>query len=265
MAFNFGAQEEEGPEVDIRPLEGRVSIVTGGSGGIGSSICKHLADAGATVIATYKSDENRAHDIVAGLPGEGHRAIQAVTDDDASLGLLAESMRREFGSLDILVNTVGVTRYVPSKDLDALDNATIDELFRVNWRGTFATIRSLRPLLEDGQDPVIVNLSSIAAVTGDGSNVAYCASKAALDSMTRSLARALAPRLRVLSIAPGLVRGRYAKTLDPSWSQRQVDATPLGRIASADDVARAVLAAVAMLTFSTGCVITVDGGRTLGT
>lgn len=251
--------------MDAEPLAARIALVTGGSGGIGSAVCRQLADAGATVIATYKSSEARAQETVAGLPGRGHKAIHAVTDDDASLRRLADTVAEEHDRLDILVNTVGVTRFVPADNLDALDNDTIDEIFRVNWRGTFAAVRSLRPLLDQASDAVIVNISSIAAVTGDGSNVAYCASKAALDSMTRTLARSLAPRVRVLSIAPGLVRGAYAKTLDPIWAQRQIDDTPLARIATADDVARAVLAATALLTFSTGCVITVDGGRTLGT
>lgn len=251
--------------MDAEPLGAHIALVTGGSGGIGSAICRQLADAGATVIATYKNGEARAQEVIATLPGRGHRAIRAVTDDDASLRHVANTVAEEYGRIDILVNTVGVTRYVPPADLEALDNDIIDEIFRVNWRGTFAAIRSLKPLLDEAGDAVVLNISSIAAVTGDGSNVAYCASKAALDSMTRTLARSLAPRVRVLSIAPGLVLGAYAKTLDADWAQRQIDDTPLARIATADDVARAVLAAAALLTFSTGCVITVDGGRTLGT
>ena len=110
----------------------------------------------------------------------------------------------------------------------------------------------------------VVNISSVAAQSGIGSNVAYCASKAALDSMTRSLGRALAPQIRVLSVAPGWVEGAYTKNIDPAYLQAQRDATPLARLAKSEDVARAVWAAAETLTFSTGSVIPVDGGRLLG-
>jgi 3-oxoacyl-[acyl-carrier protein] reductase len=110
---------------------------------------------------------------------------------------------------------------------------------------------------------VIVNISSVAGVTGVGSNVAYAASKAALDSMTRSLARALAPNIRVLSVSPGWVLGEYAARFDPAYIQAQIDATPLKRLATPDDVADAVLAAT-QLRSSTGNIIAVDGGRPLG-
>jgi len=165
--------------------------------------------------------------------------------------------------VDVLVNNAGVSRAVPHADLDALDDTLIDEIFRVNWRGAFASVRALRALLEAGDGGLVVNISSIAARTGVGSNVAYCASKAAMDSMTRSLARALAPRIRVVSVSPGWVEGEYALRMPPELIQEQRDRTPLGRIARAEDVAEAVYAVAAHLTFSTGDVIPVDGGRPL--
>ena len=106
-------------------------------------------------------------------------------------------------------------------------------------------------------------MSSIAATTGNGSNVAYCASKAALDAMTLSLARALAPRIRVVALAPGLVDGEYARSFDPDWRQAQVDLTPLNRLAEPADVGAAVLAVAAYMPHTTGAIIPVDGGRLL--
>jgi 3-oxoacyl-[acyl-carrier protein] reductase len=100
---------------------------------------------------------------------------------------------------------------VPHADLAGLDDALIDEIFRTNWRGSFATIRALQPLLERGRGAVVINISSIAATNGIGSNVAYRASKAALNTMTISPARALAPAIRVLSICPGLVDTEFVK------------------------------------------------------
>ena len=108
---------------------------------------------------------------------------------------------------------------------------------------------------------MVVNISSIAGVTAIGSNVAYCASKAAMNSMTISLGRALAPEIRVVSVSPGWVFGEYAKKMDPAYIQEQIDKTPLGRLATPEDVADAVLAAATMLSYTTGAIISVDGGR----
>jgi 3-oxoacyl-[acyl-carrier protein] reductase len=127
-------------------------------------------------------------------------------------------------------------------------------------------VRALKSLLERSELPgggVVVNISSIASVIAMGSNVAYCASKAALDNMTRSLARALAPRIRVLAVAPGLVDTDFVKSLDQAWRDEQAARTPLRRLARPQEVAAAVVAAVTQLTFTTGSIIAVDGGRPL--
>ena len=186
--------------------------------------------------------------------------------DNAALGALAHIVERELRGCDVLVNAAGVTRFVPHDDLDSLDDELIDTILRTNVRGAFAAVRALRPLLERSELPgggVVVNVSSIAAVTGPGSNVAYCASKAALDSLTRSLGRALAPRIRVVSVSPGVVDTGFIRSLDPAWREDQLARTPLGRLASPGEVAAAVLAAVRDLTFTTGSVLSVDGGRPL--
>lgn len=244
-------------------LDNKTVVVTGGAGGIGSAICEACAAAGAHLVITYNSDAEKASRLAARLPGE-HLVAHAPVDDSAALADLAEQVRERFGRLDVLVNNAGITRTVPHANLDALDDELIDQIFRVNWRGAFAAARAFRPLLDEGEGGVIVNISSIAGTTGFGSNIAYCASKAALDSLTRSLARALAPRIRVLSIAPGWVEGEYAQRFDPALLDQQRQRTPLGRIAYAEEVANAVLAAATVLTFSTGDIIHVDGGRRLG-
>ena len=148
-------------------------------------------------------------------------------------------------------------------DLEGLDDALINEIFRVNWRGAFAAIRALKKALLASGDGLIVNISSVSGRTGLGSNVAYCASKAALDSLILSLARALAPRIRVVSVSPGRVLGDYARRMTPEVLEAQRAKTLLARLAEADDVARAVLAVATQLTFSTGCIIPVGGGRLL--
>jgi 3-oxoacyl-[acyl-carrier protein] reductase len=218
------------------------------------------------VVVGFSRSRDAAEALAAGLPGGPHLALAADVTDSGALGRLADRVTTELGGCDVLVNTAGVTRFVPHDDLEALDDDLIDEILRVNVRGAIASVRALRPLLEASDRPgggVVVNLSSIAAVTGMGSNVAYCASKAALDSVTRSLARSLAPRIRVVSVSPGVVDTDFIRSLDPAWRDEQRGRTPLGRLASPDEVAAAVVAVVRDLTFTTGSVLAVDGGRPL--
>ena len=241
-----------------------VALVTGGGGGIGSAICRRLASDGMVVLVGYHSSAERAERLAAELPGEGHRAVRVAVDDSDALADLAADVAATEVGLDVLVNCAGMTRPVAHDDLDALDDDLIDQIFATNWRGPFATIRAFRSLLQSSDAPVVVNISSVADITGQGSNVAYCASKAALDSMTRSLGRALAPKIRVMSVSPGWVMGEYASRMPEEVIAVQRDATPLNRLATGDDVAAAVSAVVNDLPFTTGAIVNVDGGRPLG-
>lgn len=243
---------------------GRVALVTGAAGEIGSAICRRLAAEGYHVVVTYRSSAGEARALLEALPGDGHRLGKADVTDSVSLGRLALETEDSYGRLDVLVNNAGFTRYVSHDDLHALNDRLIDDIFRVNWRGAFSAVRAFEPLLRASGAGVVVNISSVAGTTGEGSNVAYCASKAALDAMTKSLARALAPAIRVVSVAPGLVQGVYMQRLEPEWAQMQTRNTPLGRLTTPDEVAAAVYAVAAHLNFSTGCIIPVDGGRPLG-
>ncbi len=244
-------------------LAGKVALVTGGGGGIGSALCRGLALAGANVIVNCNRNLQKAQAVADGLAGENHLVIQASVTDSTALAGMATQVADHYGKLDLLVNNAGITRPVPHVDLDGLDDALIDQIFQTNWRGAFACVRAFQPLLMAGDGGTVINISSVAAITGVGSNVAYCASKAALDSLTRSLARALAPKIRVVSVSPGWVWGEYAAQMDEAYIQQQIDKTPLGRIAQPEDVAEAVLAVATQLRFSTGCIISVDGGRPL--
>lgn len=245
------------------PLHNKVALVTGGGGGIGSAICRRLAEAGAQVVINYNSNAAKAQAVADSLAGENHLVIQASVTDSAALAQMAAQVAAHYDRLDLLVNNAGITRPVPHTNLDELDDAWIDRIMQTNVRGAFACVRAFKELLMAGDGGTVINISSVAAVTGIGSNVAYCASKAAMDSLTRSLARALAPKIRVLSVSPGWVWGEYASRMEPAYIQEQINKTPLGRIAQPEDVAAAVLAVATGLTFSTGCIIPVDGGRPL--
>ena len=245
-------------------LKNKIAIVTGGAGGIGSAICKKLADEGATIIITYNSNSEKAETLRKSLKGKNHQIFHAPTTDFEKLKALANFTQEKFGRLDILVNNAGITTPVAHDDLDSLTDEWIDKIMQTNVRGTFAMIRAFKKLLQaTDESSLVLNISSVAAITGIGSNVAYCASKAAIDSMTRSLARALAPKIRVVSVSPGFVEGEYTKNFDPAFLKMQLDGTPLNRFATPDDVADAVYALTTYLKFTTGSIIAVDGGKPL--
>jgi 3-oxoacyl-[acyl-carrier protein] reductase len=249
-----------------RPLTGRLAVVTGGAGGLGESICHTLAEAGCGVVVGYQRSAEAARALASSLQPTvmEHAALPLPVTDSAALAQAAQQVRARWGRCDILVNAAGTTRYVAHADLDGLDDALIDEILATNVRGPFAAVRALAPLLRAApQGGLVVNISSIAAVTAMGSNVMYCASKAAVDNMTRSLARALAPQVRVVSVSPGLSDTPFVKRMDSAWRDEQAERTPLKRLADPRDVARAVLAVATYLNFTTGAVIPVDGGRPL--
>jgi 3-oxoacyl-[acyl-carrier protein] reductase len=245
-------------------MNNQVAVVTGAAGGIGSAICRRLAAAGATLILVDIKAPHETQALAAELHGTGHLAMQTFIDDSASCRQLAERLSDQFASVDLLVNCAGITTPVAHDNLDDLTDEWIDRIFQVNWRGAFAMVRALKSLLENKGGGTVINISSIAGQTGVGSNVAYCASKAALDSMTRSLGRALAPKIRMVSVSPGWVLGEYAKRFDPAYIQAQVEATPLKRLAAPEDVAETVWAVHTQLTLMTGNIVPVDGGRPLG-
>jgi 3-oxoacyl-[acyl-carrier protein] reductase len=246
-------------------LHGKVALVTGGAGGIGSAICLELAHQGATVVVGYNTAAELAEALAAKLPKttHSHCALPAQVTNNTALRRLADTIGERYGRCDILVNCAGTTRFVAHDDLEGLDDALIDSIFATNVRGPFATLRALHSLLAANGDGLVVNISSIAAVTAMGSNVMYCASKAAADNLTKSLARALAPAIRVVSVSPGLSDTDFVKALDRNWRDEQAARTPLQRLADPREVALAVVAMATHLTFTTGAVIPVDGGRPL--
>lgn len=248
-------------------LQGRVALVTGGFGGIGRATSKLLAEAGARCILTARPSgrtANEAAEIAAALPGTGHLALEVDVADTASIARLRDEVTARFGRLDILVNAAGFTKPVPHADLDGLTDDLIDRMFQVNWRGVFATVRAFTPLLKASGDGLIVSVSSIAGTTGVGSSIAYCAVKAATDVMTKSLARVLAPEIRVLAVSPGVVDTEFVTGRGLEANAKLAASIPLRRIARAEDVASAILACATHLVYATGSIIEVDGGRRLG-
>jgi 3-oxoacyl-[acyl-carrier protein] reductase len=244
-------------------LQGKVAVITGGSSGIGAASARRLAEQGATIAIGYNSGRDRAEALAAELPGRGHLPIHIPMTDSAAIRAAAAEVEAKLGRCDILVNSAGTTRAVPHGDLEALDDETYDRILITNVRGPFATIRAFAPLMKRGGDSVIVNVSSLSASTGLGSSIAYCASKAALDTMGMSLARVLGPEIRLIGVSPAAVATDFVPGRGRDGVAKQAATTPLKTVAEADDIALAIMAAVTHLRLTTGSTIVVDGGRHL--
>ena len=238
-------------------------MVTGGSNGIGAAAVRRLAAAGADVIIGYHSSKERAEALRSTLPGTAHETVRLELEQPDSFQALAAHILRTRGKLDVLVNSAGFTRAIKHSDLETLTDGLFEQILIANVRGPYSAIRALLPVLRASGDAVVVNVSSISGFTASGSNVAYCAAKAALDNMTASLARALGPEIRLLTVSPGAVATDFVPGRDRAGLEEGAKATPLQRVIEPEDVAEAIFACIAHLKASTGARIVVDGGRHL--
>ena len=245
-------------------LKDKVAVIAGGSGAIGAATAKRMAEAGARVVIGYNSNPGQAEAVMKSLSGAGHRTIRIPMLETALIREAAATVEREYGRCDVLVNSAGFTRMIPHHDLEALTDELIDSFFAAYVRGPFATVRAFAPLMKTSGDAVIVNISSVAAIVGTGSNIAYGGSKAALDTMALSLARILGPEIRVLTVSPAAVDTAFVPGRTTAMVEKVASTTPLKRVVKADEVAQAVMAAVVHLTSTTGWVIPVDGGKLVG-
>ncbi len=248
-------------------LKGRVAIVTGGGTGIGQAVCYRLAKAGvAAVVVNFSRSEDHAKATASEVESIGSKALahQADVSDEAQVvTMIAETVRR-FGRLDVLVNNAGTTHYIPHPDLDALTDEVWNDILGVNLKGTFFCCRAAAPELRKAKG-AIVNVASVAGHRAAGSSIAYGVSKAGVLQLTRSLALALAPDVRVNSVSPGLVsspwfRKRFGDDATAALESSTAEGTPLRAIAAPDNVALAVMAFVEN-DLITGQDIVVDGGR----
>jgi ketoreductase RED2 len=237
---------------------GRVAIVTGSSSGIGEATARRLAALGASVVVNSASSVAAGQDVAASLPGEAIY-VQADIADQAQGRLLIDATMERFGRLDILVNNAGWTTVVPHTDIDALTDEIFDKTFQVNVYGTWWLTKAALPHLRKSDDGNVVTITSIAGVRPVGSSMAYSMSKAALNQMTRLLAKSHGP-VRFNAVAPGLVATPWTKDWDAQHAAI-AKAAPLGRSATADDCAEAVLACLRNR-YLTGEVLVLDGGVT---
>lgn len=250
-------------------LEGRAAIVTGSSSGVGAATALRLAEQGCHVVVNYSSS-SAAAELVAG-EAEKHGVkvlcVQADVSDDASVRAMVERAGKEFGRLDVLVNNAGTTKFIPHDQLDDIVMEDFQRIMAVNVMGPLHCARAARSLLSDSGQGVVINVGSIAGLRGTGSSIPYCASKAALHNLTVTLARVMAPRVRVNAVAPGFITGPWLKAgLGEAYDQvkaYQEGRAALGRVCDAEDVAAAIMGLVTGSTLVTGQVLPVEGGSML--
>jgi len=241
----------------------RVALVTGSATGVGRAAALRFARRGFAVVVNYSRSQDEAEGTLAEVLGLDVPAIlcRATVGDDAQVRAMVERCRTELGGLDVLVNNAGMTHFIPHTDLGAVTNEIWDEIFQVNLKGAFYASRAAMPLLKERRG-CIVNVSSVAGLQGHGSSIPYSASKAALNCMTQSLARAFAPDVRVNAVAPGPIQSRWLIGHE-EHVDRAIAQTPLKRAATPDDIADVIEFLALGTTLMTGQVVVVDGGRTM--
>ncbi len=216
--------------VEQGDLKGTVAIVTGSATGIGAAVAQGLARRGANIVVNYTKSEKEARETAEAVKAAGAdvRLAQGDVANDDDCRRIAQAAREAWGRIDILVNNAGTTKFVTNHaDLDSLTGEDFARIYAVNVIGPFQMIRACIEDLRAHKAGSVVNVSSIAGVAGIGSSVAYAASKGALNTMTYSLARALAPEVRVNAICPGYV--------DTNWFVKQFGKETADRISEAEE------------------------------
>jgi 3-oxoacyl-[acyl-carrier protein] reductase len=247
-------------------VEGKAAIITGAGTGVGRATALQLAGLGCSVLVNYHRSRDEAQQTAADAGALGVKAIAVQGDvaDDAACRGMVESALKAFGRLDVLVNNAGATRFIAHSDFDAVEPDDWDGIMAVNVRGPFQCARAARSALAADGGGEIVNVSSVAGMRGIGSSIPYCASKAALNNLTLTLARSLAPEIRVNAVAPGFITGRWLKAgLGPAYEPMKAafeKRAPLGKVCDPDDVADAIVSLVTGSDLVTGQILACDGG-----
>ena len=244
-------------------MERKVGLITGSGTGIGKAIAVGLADLGVNIVVNYSRSEEDAIATSAEIKQRGVDCLVVKADvaKDNEVREMLDKTVEHFGRLDYLVNCAGVTTYVDFDDLEGMKEEYWDKIFSVNVKGLFFVCRAAMPTLKKFKGS-IVNITSVAGITGMGSSIAYAASKAAANSITRSLARSIAPEVRINNVAPGVAITRWTAGQE-EHIKRLGEGTPMGRVCEPSDVAEVVIPILTSASMVTGQTIVVDGGRVI--
>lgn len=247
----------------MNKLKGKVAIITGGGTGIGKEIALSLSKEGASVAINYSRSKKEAEQTVEEILKIGTKVMLIQTDvsqEDDVISMM-KNVYNNFGRLDMLVNNAGYTKFIPHKDLGSLTEEIWDKTFSVNVKGNyFCSKEAVIYMLKNGGGSII-NIVGTAGITGLGSSIAYCACKAAIISLTKSLALSLAPEIQVNAISPGVVENTRWCRGQEDFNEIARKVTPMKRLAKTTDIAETAVFLFTSSHFITGQNIIVDGGR----
>jgi len=251
-------------------LRGAVAIITGSSSGVGAATARLLAEKGSRVLINCVRDIEAGERVVAACKAFGVDAALCPADIaiDADCRRLAESALKKWGEIDVPVNSAGTTKYVSHYNLEGLTSDDFIRIFSVNTLGPFQMTRAVVPHMKARGEGAIVYVSSTAGLRGTGSSIAYGVSKAGLNVLTQSLARVLAPEIRVNTVCPGFIQGRWLKNaLGDAYEEHKAHwekNSPLRKAATPEEVAGTILWLVESAVLMTGQTIITDAGMMLG-
>lgn len=239
----------------LKNLDNQIAVITGANGKIGRAICKRLAELGATVYGIVRNQQEELQNFL-NILGPTHRAILCDVTDSKRLNEVA----KEFTRCDILINTAGKSKIISHSNLIDLSEEEFNNLIRTNLTSVYLTIQAFLNALKESKNALVINISSASSIRGGGSNVAYTAAKAGVDSLTKNFAIAFSPNIRFIALNPGMVNTGFV-----SFSHDQINQatknTPLKRITTVDDIANTVEAFATVLRFTTGNRFVIDGGQ----
>jgi 3-oxoacyl-[acyl-carrier protein] reductase len=246
---------------------GKVAVVTGSARGVGAAVALKLASRGWKVVINYSRSEDQAREVEKACHRAGGETFLCRADvaSDADCRRMAADVMEQWGRIDALVNNAGTTKFCDHNDLEGLTGEDFQRIYGVNVIGPYQMIRAVAPHMKRTGAGAVVNVASIAGVTGIGSSVAYAASKGALVTMTLSLARVLGPEIRVNAVCPGFIQGSWlregmgAETYE-AVKQFWENTTPLRTTATPETVAESILYFITGAPLVTGETLMLDGG-----
>ena len=248
-------------------LKNCACIVTGSATGVGAATVKLLASKGANVVINYSKSETEARqtDAACRALGVDTLLVQGDVAQDADCRRLAQAALDRWGRIDALVNNAGTTKFADHRDLEALTAEDFQRVYAVNVIGAYQMVRACAPAMKRQGRGVVVNVSSIAGVIGMGSSIAYAASKAALNNMTLTLARALGPETRINAVCPGFIDGRWLREglgdeVYETVRKRYRENAPLASTAQPEDIAETIVWLIEGAGLVTGETLMVDAG-----
>lgn len=252
-------------------IKGGVAIVTGSATGVGAAAARLLASKGCNVVINYSRSEAEAKETLATCEAEGVEALLCKADvsKDAECRAMVQAAADKWGRIDALINNAGRTKPAPPGDLEALNAEDFHDIYAVNLIGAYQMTRAVLPHMKARDNGAIVNMSALGALTGEGSSMAYAASKGALNSLTLSLARQLAPVVRVNAVCPGFIQSRWMKNIlgDEVYAARVKDmeaSTPVRKAATTEEIAELLVWFIDGTDLITGEILKIDYGLRFG-